>query len=156
MQAMKQSVISLLMLISVMSAHCLYNFPHLMLSSFRSYTYVTHSPIEQRVLDCFKSLIAATESASASDVGDCGAGEGDGATQLEAPTLDLSLTLMQLGGDSLAATRFSFLLQESFSLSVSASELLRATLGDIFKLVLMKKGLLTSLPSTRGVYQECN
>ena len=119
---------------------------------------MTCSPVEQQVLDCFKLLISATENIGAREVGtgDNGDGKGDDTTYLEAPTLDLSLTLSQLGGDSLAATRLSFLLQESFSVSVSASELLSVCLGDIFKQVQVKKGLPASLPSTGGVCTKCD
>ena len=108
------------------------------------------SPIEQQVLDCFKSLIFAAESVVGVGNVDAGDSEGDDSTHLNAPILDLSLTLAQLGGDSLAATRLSFLLQESFSVSISASELLSVCLGDIFKQVRVKKGLPASLPSTGG------
>ena len=106
----------------------------------------SHSPIEHQVLDCFKSLLSATETVGGGGVGDGDCG--DDASCPEAPTMDLSLTLAQLGGDSLAATRLSFLLQESFSVSVSASELLSVGLGEVLKQVRVKKGLPASLPST--------
>ena len=108
----------------------------------------THSPIEHQVLDCFKSLLSATETVGGGGVSD--GDRGDDASHPEAPTMDLSLTLAQLGGDSLAATRLSFLLRESFSVNISASELLSIGLGEVLKQVRVKKGLPASLPSSAG------
>ena len=52
------------------------------------------------------------------------------------PPLSLSLTLTQLGGDSLAAMRISSLIQEAFCTDVSAQFLLKHALIDVYHLIL--------------------
>lgn len=53
------------------------------------------------------------------------------------PSLNLGLTITQLGGDSMAAMRISSLIQERFSVELSVQYLLEHPLTEVYQLLLL-------------------
>lgn len=82
----------------------------------------SHSALEEQVLDCLHYLLA---SRGVMEPGPSAP-----------PSLSLSLTITQLGGDSLVAMRLSSLVQEKFSIELSAQFLLQRPLIDVYQLLL--------------------
>ena len=79
-------------------------------------------PLEQQVIDCLRHLLSSQGAAVASSSAP--------------PPISLSLTLTQLGGDSLTASRISSLIQEAFCGDVSAQFILKHPLNDVYHLLL--------------------
>ena len=109
--------------VSVFTCACIYMLQCIVVATSCVFVSVTaFRPLEQQVIDCLRHLLSSQGAAVASSSAP--------------PPISLSLTLTQLGGDSLTASRISSLIQEAFCGDVSAQFILKHPLNDVYHLLL--------------------